>query len=512
MRLTIISALLLFVTGFATSGSQGPDAEKRAAAIATLLDDQSFGVAHFDLGRADADELVALFAGVAPSLMDPLSDFSVKNVKDIFGKLRKLGAKELYAVYSFADGGKQPVFAIPLVADAQAKGMIDLLTEIVYIDDLHAEKIGNLLVFGTKAACQRSREIKPGPRPELAKAFAAAGDKTAQLLLVPTPLARRAFEEIIPILPPEIGGGPSTVLTHNVDWIAIGANGTPNMAIRAVVHTFDEPKANAVAGWLTQTLKKLGQVSEVKKLWPNFDEITTAVKLSQSRDRVVLELNNPQATALLTPLADTGRGTAQLKKAMGSLKRLGLSMHEYCSVNKGYFPTPASYDKQGKPLLSWRVLVLPYLGHRELYKEFKLDEPWDSAHNLKLVAKMPKVYWHPEGLSLREGKTPFLLPVGDATIFPGGKAVNIGKDITDGTSNTVMIFEAADDHMVVWTRPEDLPFDEKQPQRGLIDKNRSAFAVALADGSTHTFQNSIPAATLKALITRNGGEVVQIPD
>src|SRR5262249_42665396 len=74
------------------------------------------------------------------------------------------------------------------------------------------------------------------------------------------------------------------------------------------------------------------------------------------------------------------------------LQQIGLAFHNYHDTNK-HFPTPAIYSKDGKtPLLSWRVTILPYIEQQALYNEFKLDEPWDSAHNKKLIAKMPKLY------------------------------------------------------------------------------------------------------------------------
>src|SRR5262249_49752206 len=75
-----------------------------------------------------------------------------------------------------------------------------------------------------------------------------------------------------------------------------------------------------------------------------------------------------------------------------NLKKIGYAFHDFHNVNK-HLPAHAIYSNDGKtPLLSWRVAILPYIGEAALYREFKLDEPWDSAHNRKLIAKMPKLY------------------------------------------------------------------------------------------------------------------------
>ncbi len=80
---------------------------------------------------------------------------------------------------------------------------------------------------------------------------------------------------------------------------------------------------------------------------------------------------------------------------MNNLKQIGLAMHNYESTF-GTFPPAYIADKAtGKPLLSWRVAILPFLEQDALYKQFHLDEPWDSAHNKTLIARMPPVYRSP---------------------------------------------------------------------------------------------------------------------
>jgi hypothetical protein len=78
-----------------------------------------------------------------------------------------------------------------------------------------------------------------------------------------------------------------------------------------------------------------------------------------------------------------------------NLKQLGTALHAYHD-KFGHFPPAASYDLQGKPLLSWRVHLLPFLGEDKLYQEFHLNEPWDSDHNKKLLSRMPAVYRTPD--------------------------------------------------------------------------------------------------------------------
>src|SRR5262249_5499853 len=131
----------------------------------------------------------------------------------------------------------------------------------------------------------------------------------------------------------------------------------------------------------------------------------------------------------------------------------------YHDVNK-HFPPQAVYSPDGKPLLSWRVLILPYLEKDDLYKEFHLDEPWDSEHNKKLLAKMPKTYAMPGRQEKEPTETFYQGFAGKGAFFDGKQGTKI-VDITDGASNTIMVVEAA--KAVPWSKPEDIPFDAGKP-------------------------------------------------
>ena len=114
--------------------------------------------------------------------------------------------------------------------------------------------------------------------------------------------------------------------------------------------------------------------------------------------------------------------------------------------------------------MSWRVHILPFIDHNSLFKQFHLDEPWDSPHNRTLIDKMPSIYRMPMSKT-EKGRTNYLLPVGGGAAFEADKPTTF-KDITDGTSNTIMTVEVDDEHAVIWTKPEDLQFDPNDPIEG----------------------------------------------
>jgi prepilin-type N-terminal cleavage/methylation domain-containing protein len=210
--------------------------------------------------------------------------------------------------------------------------------------------------------------------------------------------------------------------------------------------------------------------------------------------------------ALLLPAMQKVREAAARAQTENNLKQLAIAMHAYHDVNKT-FPAHASYDKRGRPLLSWRVHILPFIEQKALYNEFHLDEPWDSPHNKKVIARMPAVYRSPTSRAA-PGKTTYVVVVGKDTMFPPGpKGVRVGE-VTDGLSLTIMIVEADDAHAVPWTKPEDLPFDPQHPFRGLGGKAAGYLLAAMGDGSVRLISRKISANDVRGLFTRNGGEVI----
>ena len=134
-----------------------------------------------------------------------------------------------------------------------------------------------------------------------------------------------------------------------------------------------------------------------------------------------------------------------------------------------------------------------------------------QAHNKKLIARMPRLFASPGNPKLAaEGKTTYLAPTGPNTMFPDLKGLKIG-DVTDGTSNTIFLVDAADDHAVIWTKPDDLKVDPKEPLKGLGFKYGETVLTLFVDGSVHALKKTIDKDTLRGLFTPSGGEPIQVP-
>jgi hypothetical protein len=226
----------------------------------------------------------------------------------------------------------------------------------------------------------------------------------------------------------------------------------------------------------------------------------------------------PQSAGPERPASrDQPRGpSAEVLASQEKLRRIG------AAFLKGDPTYPAGLaDLDRRPILSWRVALLPQLGHKELFQRFKLNEPWDGPNNRKLLAEMPDVYRPTRG-PVKEGHTYYQTFTGEQAVFPAlglpgrieaaGEAPNpmyaSRARIIDGTSYTLLVVEGGEP--VPWTRPDDLPYDPAKPVPRLGGLFDGDFNACFCDGSVHLIPRTIPEKMLRALITPHGGEVVDL--
>ncbi|MBC8288783.1 MAG: DUF1559 domain-containing protein, partial [Planctomycetes bacterium] len=127
--------------------------------------------------------------------------------------------------------------------------------------------------------------------------------------------------------------------------------------------------------------------------------------------------------------------------------------------NHGHYPPAWIADENGKPLLSWRVLILPHVEEQALYDQFDLTESWDGPNNLKLLDRMPSNYRLHTIDDEHKTAANYVAVVGEETMWQGAEPRD-RKFVSDGSSNTLMIAEFVG-HPIPWTKPEDLPFYER---------------------------------------------------
>jgi hypothetical protein len=192
---------------------------------------------------------------------------------------------------------------------------------------------------------------------------------------------------------------------------------------------------------------------------------------------------------------------------------IGSAIKTYHEQN-GTLPPVALRSADGRPLLSWRVAILPYLGEEALFARFRLDEPWDSASNRALMPLMPHVYRYPGVVQAPRDETFFQVLVGPGTAFERD-GLKMPADFPDGLGETILAVEATT--AVPWTKPADLAYapDRPLPQFGAAipgssyrGRRSADFRVLLADGSVRVVYPRVPPIDLRPWITRNGNDKV----
>lgn len=211
---------------------------------------------------------------------------------------------------------------------------------------------------------------------------------------------------------------------------------------------------------------------------------------------------------LLLPAQQTSCGGSRAMNSSNKLKQIGLALHNYHDLY-GVFPPAYVEDEAGKPLYSWRVLILPFLEEDALYQQFDLTQTWDSDANVALVGEMPDVFASPYAYERAPlGETSYLalvdLPKG-RTVLRAGESRTLAE-IPDGVSGTAMV-ASRPDCFVIWTEPVDvdpLEFLASAAEVKPTEKNPEVVLVLLADGAV---RYHIDASDLPALVFGDDGRV-----
>ena len=510
MRTIAITVAALVLSPVINRGpnATAADAPTAAKLVAPYLDDQTIAVIHVDLAGLNLDataERVAKTAGINQEWFADLR----KSLHAGTAAFRKAGANDLYVVLSGADLPQPGPFVIVPRGGVNLEEFQSAVKQMGMGGNETIEPIGDIIFAGTKATRDRLRGLKPAARPDLEKAFAAVAGAPVQVAVVPSADQRRIVGEMLPTLPKEVGGGPGTILTKGVRWAAIGIDTKPKLAFKLVMQSEDAAAAKALADAVNHGLDAVLKDNAARQMFPKLDDMVKQVRPKVEGDRLTIaaDESDPAFAAEITKGVGKMREAADRTKSINNLKQIVLAWHNHVNAYRGKFPDDIK-SKDGKPLLSWRVAVLPFIEQDALYREFHLDEPWDSEHNKKLIEKMPAIF-HSPAQKVGGGKTTYLATSGMAgKAHVGGKGTMLPKDFPDGTSNTIVVVETNDDAAVEWTKPADLTVDPKDPFKGLIGHYDNGFLAAFADGSVRFLMKSLDKVTLIALFTRDGGETV----
>ncbi len=199
-----------------------------------------------------------------------------------------------------------------------------------------------------------------------------------------------------------------------------------------------------------------------------------------------------------------------------NLKQIALALYNYHDLY-GSLPPAFVADASGRPMHSWRVLLLPFLDHAPLYNRYRFDEPWDGPNNKKLADTILAIYNCPSddhgGTGTPSTMTNYVAIVGSETAWPESGTTTF-KDFSDGVPNTLLVVEVANSG-IHWMEPRDLHLLQMAPTinaksgQGISSRHTGGANVLAADGSTRFIPDRLSAEDLRAWLTAHGADVAK---
>jgi Protein of unknown function (DUF1559) len=331
-----------------------------------------------------------------------------------------------------------------------------------------------------------------------------------QIVVVPPRYFRETIVELDSKMPEVFGGGSAKTLLSDVDWVSLGLD-PKSLELEVIIQAASAQSAQKIKSHLPKLLSAFAEEASLDQASSfMLQAVLDLMKPRVQESQLILSLQGEQADALLQTAALIVNAAAQPfadSQTQTKFRQLALGVHNYYA---SYKHLPTYYQMERSKGLSWRVHILPFVEQADLYKEFHLDEAWDSPHNLRLLDRMPEIFKPvvPPGSkeTVKPNHTTYVAPIGKATVFGQDKAVGL-EHITDGTSNTVMFVEVKPEHAIPWTSPEEYRFDPANPAARLRII-REHVTIATMDGAVHQVRADQPNSFWSAVFSRNGSEVV----
>ncbi|MDR2705489.1 MAG: DUF1559 domain-containing protein [Planctomycetaceae bacterium] len=380
-------------------------------------------------------------------------------------------------------------------------------------------------------------------RPEIAKAFALAGNKPIKAVAFFPAYTKTLFTQITPTLPEPLNKIPVAQITDGLRYAAAGFDFN---TFRGEITICSKDQASAeqfrnIVLSFSDVIKEFQKMKELQK--NNTDELIISMRwgefigslIKQNSDflfpppndgKMIIRYQSTDSAddmkKLLVSINNIVKHLrtdqmVQQENCVKNIRNIILAMHNYYDRNKS-LPPAYTLNKDGKPLQSWRVLLLPYLEHAALYEQIRLDEAWDSEWNKQFHNQCPVVFQCSTMTDeeKKSGGTSYSLVIGKQTYPVPGKRKFLFSDVTDGTSNTIAVIERKTP--VNWMQP-DAELTENAVFRGVTDSasgvglrhqkgEDNGFNTGWLDGSVRFIEEKIPLEKWKAFLTISGGEVV----
>lgn len=471
----------LFVVAATLSLTSRPIGAAEVSTLLPFVDEQTAVVLRIEPAKLSPEfrERVGWASGFLPATVG--------------GHLRRVvqnsNIAEAFVVASLGDSPDEMPFVVFDRPDGWKEG--DSLA-LVDQTEFKVSTIGDAVIVALPKVIERLRTVAPNPtRNAVQEAFAQSGSGPMQLAITLNDDQRRVIGELWqPLLDRHFPVDAQVVA--NVKWAVVTVGDMERWTVELNAQSTGDQMAAELWTSIEQGLPGVLPLKSIKRQETKPDHVKTQLGLSSQWVNGTL---------------DGWIRSAKLRSARSNLERIALGMHNYHSAYKR-LPSAATKDPAGKPLLSWRVQVLPFLGKKEqkLFQRFHMDEPWDSPNNRQLIKEMPDVF-RMDAAARPDGRSTISIPVGESMIFHNDEPRF--RDIIDGLSNTIMVVEVPEDRAEIWTKPGGgVQVSPENPAAGIGGHFGNKALLVWGDGSVRLVDLVKNRDKLYPMFTRNGKELL----
>ena len=483
-------------------------------------------IAHVDFTKIDITQTLQTHRTLVETLLPALLSAEVPDVQEAYFVMNLQMPKNAFVMIVPQTGNIDPEMLqqhLPTKAVMTSKDGKYLLFSLTEDENVNLDSI---------------IPATPMERPDFAEAFKAVDDAPIKIALALPGFVRKVVKDTAPKFPPPFEQLDIAASLAELRWLAVGIDpAKPTVNVTATM-TSELAALNAQQVWQKAVPMVIENIDDFPALFSqisvpfvatpeikanivtNRERIQTLLTPQAAGKNLTVRWEKPQwdeifalAAPLFQEMAASGVDNTERQQCAKNVRIFVLAFHNHHD-NKNHFPPPFTVDATGKPLHSWRVLVLPYLEQSALYQQIRLDEPWDSAHNKQFHDEMPAIFRCPANtLGNPNRDTVYCMVVGKDMIgVPDGKGISIEK-ITDGTSNTILIVERKTP--VCWMEPTDVLQEHaylgvNKHEQGIGSEHRGVVVVGLCDGSSHFLKEEIDIKHLKGVLTKAGSESINL--
>jgi hypothetical protein len=216
------------------------------------------------------------------------------------------------------------------------------------------------------------------------------------------------------------------------------------------------------------------------------------------------------ARLVLWPLVLSDRENTRGLACAENLKQIGQALLMY-HAKYGRFPPAYVADSQGRPMHSWRVLLLPFLNEEALYRQYRFQEPWNSPRNSTLASRMPAVYHCPSDLQQSDSgatQTSYVAITGPGTVFDGVKPENF----PGGPGRVILVAEQSASG-IIWLEPRDMDVNrmsmhvnDPTADEAIRSQHIGEAHVLVCSGEVFSLDDDTEPQQLEDMLTISGGE------